>query len=373
MNEPLSKIPDGMRYYFGAEARLRRALEDTIMQVFDGWSYEEIITPSVDYLALFERGMGHEAASRAFRFTDRDGRLLALRPDVTSSVARAAATLFAPRARPLRLCYAASVFQHQSHSHAEWRRESTQLGCEFIGPGAEVADLEMLAIATEIFERLELQAQYRITINSVEVFNGIAERLGLDADARETLRHLTDIRDTAELQRFLRSTEAGDEERTAFSRLMQLPGKGEILARARRIITNKRSVEALSALENLWRVIERLGLSEVFEIDLGDVSGLDYYTGLTFKIYVRGAGTRIGGGGRYDSLTENFGRREPAIGFMLDLNALTEILMRGGARRPAADAGLEAAPVAGQEPSDIFLEARRRRRENERVKVLTKR
>src|SRR5215210_8445693 len=152
MNEPLSKIPDGMRYYFGAEARLRRSLEDTIMQVFDGWSYEEIITPSVDYLALFERGMGRDAAERAFRFTDRDGRLLALRPDVTSSVARAAATLFAPRPRPLRLCYAASVFHHQSPSHAEWRRESTQLGCEFLGEGAGVAEIEMLAIATEIFE-----------------------------------------------------------------------------------------------------------------------------------------------------------------------------------------------------------------------------
>lgn len=87
MNEPLSKIPDGMRYYFGAEARLRRSIEDTVMRVFDGWSYEEIITPSVDYLALFERGMGRDAAEQTFRFTDRDGRLLALRPDVTSSVA----------------------------------------------------------------------------------------------------------------------------------------------------------------------------------------------------------------------------------------------------------------------------------------------
>src|SRR5215210_2953394 len=202
MNEPLSKIPDGMRYYFGAEARLRRSLEDTIMKVFDGWSYEEITTPTVDYLALFERGMGREAAQRTFRFTDRDGCLLALRPDVTSSVARAAATLFAQRARPLRLCYAASVFQHQSHSPAEWRRESTQLGCEFIGQDAGIADIEMLAIVAEIFEQLDLQDRYRITINSVEVFNGNAAGLDLDRRGREKLRHLIDIRDDAEVQRF---------------------------------------------------------------------------------------------------------------------------------------------------------------------------
>ncbi len=135
MSEPLSKVPDGVRYYFGAEARLRRAVEDTAMAVFAGWSYEEIATPAVDYFALFDRGMGHGEAQRAFRFTDTDGRLLALRPDVTSSVARAAATLFAARPRPLRLCYAANVFRQRPRSHADWRREWTQLGCELIGAG----------------------------------------------------------------------------------------------------------------------------------------------------------------------------------------------------------------------------------------------
>jgi ATP phosphoribosyltransferase regulatory subunit len=133
MVEPLSKIPDGVRYYSGAEARLRRGVEDAVMGVFAGWSYKEITTPCVDYLALFERGMGYEQAHQAFCFTDTDGRLLALRPDVTSSVARAAATLFADRPRPLRFCYASQVFRQQPLSHARWRRESKQLGCELFG------------------------------------------------------------------------------------------------------------------------------------------------------------------------------------------------------------------------------------------------
>ena len=88
--EPLSRIPTGMRYYFGPEARLRRTVEETAMNIFDGWSYEEITTPTVDYYSLFEHGMGRVEAHRAFRFTDTDGRLLALRPDVTSAAARAA-------------------------------------------------------------------------------------------------------------------------------------------------------------------------------------------------------------------------------------------------------------------------------------------
>ena len=113
MPEPLSKIPNGLRYYSGQEARLRRTIEETAMSVFDGWSYEEIITPTLDYYSLFERGMGPSEAHHAFRFTDTDGRLLALRPDVTSGIARVTATLFANRPRPLRLCYAAPVFRQQ--------------------------------------------------------------------------------------------------------------------------------------------------------------------------------------------------------------------------------------------------------------------
>src|SRR3979411_1710531 len=96
----LSRIPSGMRYYIGGEARLRRAVEDTAMSVFDGWAYEEVVTPSVDYYALFEQGMGHTEAHRAFRFTDSDGQLLALRPAVTSAVGRAAGALVGGGARP---------------------------------------------------------------------------------------------------------------------------------------------------------------------------------------------------------------------------------------------------------------------------------
>src|ERR1700730_8928831 len=318
----LSRIPSGMRYYIGGEARLRRAVEDTAMSVFDGWAYEEVITPSVDYYSLFEQGMGHAEAHRAFRFTDTDGQLLALRPDVTSSVARAAATLLADGSRPLRLCYAAPVFRQQQQSHAEWRRESTQLVCELIGAGGAAADLEVLAIAAEILSRLGLREKYRITINSVEVFNGIAEGLGLNEESRERMRALIDTREARELQRFLHSYAISEQEQTVFAQLTQLTGKREILSQARSVITNQRSVAALDELEAHWRVIEALGLNDSFDIDLGDVSELDYYTGLIFKVFIQGAGARVGRGGRYDRLIGNFGSSEPAIGFILDLDAL---------------------------------------------------
>jgi ATP phosphoribosyltransferase regulatory subunit len=322
-----SRIPAGMRYYIGAEARLRRTVEDVAMSVFEGWNYEEVITPSVDYYDLFEQGMGQREAQRGFRFTDNDGRLLALRPDVTSSVARMAATLLSERPRPLRFCYAAPVFRQQTQSHAEWRRENTQLGCELIGAGGKPADLEMLRLAAEILSRLNLQSRYCITINNVEIFNGVAAQMNLTLAAREQLRRLIDTREAAELQRFLQNYESA-----AFSQPTQLTGKREVIETARRLITNERSVAALDSLDELWTEIESLNLQDSFEIDLGDVSSLDYYTGLSLKIFVHGAGTSVGRGGRYDGLTGSFGRAEPAVGFVLNLDALTEVLGRKGAQ-----------------------------------------
>jgi ATP phosphoribosyltransferase regulatory subunit len=319
-----------MRYYIGAEARLRRMVEDVAMSVFEGWNYEEVITPSVDYYDLFEQGMGQREAQRGFRFTDNDGRLLALRPDVTSSVARMAATLLSERARPLRFCYAAPVFRQQTQSHAEWRRENTQLGCELIGAGGKSADLEVLRLAAEILSRLNLQSRYCITINNVEIFNGVAAQMNLETPAREQLRRLIDTREADELQRFL--TNYGNGETRAFAQPTELTGKRNVIEAARRTITNQRSVAALDSLDELGTEIESLGLEDSFEIDLGDVSSLDYYTGLSLKVFVHGAGSSVGRGGRYDGLTGSFGRAEPAVGFVLNLDALTEVLGRKAAQ-----------------------------------------
>ena len=318
----LSRIPPGMRYYVGAEARLRRKVEDVAMFVFSRWSYEEITTPAVDYYPLFEHGMGVKEAQRSFRFTDNDGRMLALRPDVTSTVARAAATLLIDADRPLRLCYAAPVFKQQYHSSAEWRRESTQLGCELIGDGSVSADMEVLLLAAAVLKQIGLANRYCITINDVEIFNGLAEQFSLNEVEREEIRRLIDSRAAPEVNSCL----ADLNQRTVFSDLIHLRGKGDVLTRALRLNSNVRSMAGLSRLTDIWQAIEANGLSDVFEIDLGDVSNLDYYTGLNFKVFVNGAGSRVGGGGRYDRLIENFGAAEPAVGFMLSLDGLVDVL-----------------------------------------------
>ena len=368
MSETLSTIPAGMRYYSGSEARLRRALEGVMISIFDGWSYEEITTPTVDYYSLFEHGMGHHQAHYAFRFSDTDGRMLALRPDVTSLVARAAATLFAERQRPLRFCYVAPVFRQQPRSHAEWKRESTQIGGELIGGNSDAADMEILGIICEVLERLELDRRCSMTLNDVEVFNGIAEQLKLGSEARDEMRELVDARNAADLERFLAHHSSAADAR-ALAQLIRLSGKRKILSEARRLITNPRSSLALDRLERLWSVIEALQLADRFEIDLGDVSRLDYYTGLTFKIYISGAGTRVGSGGRYDGLTASFGKAEPAVGFVFELDMLTEVLRQGFDESSLIKQSTAATKLSGQNLRDLFTAARRKRATGERIVI----
>ena len=369
MSELLSKMPTGMRYYSGSEARLRRTIESTLVSIFDGWSYEEITTPTIDYYSLFERGMGRSQAHHAFRFSDTDGRMLAIRPDVTSLVARAAATLFAERDRPLRLCYVAPVFRQQPRSHAEWRRESTQIGCELIGANSSAADMEVLAIVSEVLERLKLDCDSVITLNDVEVFNGIAEQLKLTSEARGEMRDLIDTRNAYDLEGFLAGY-SHEPDAPAFAQLFQLSGKRNVLTDARRMITNPRAQAALSRLECLWSVIESLDLEERFEIDLGDVSRLDYYTGLTFKTYVSGAGARVGSGGRYDSLTASFGKPEPAVGFVFELDTFTEVLRaRASESTGVSSSPVEGGQLTGSNLGDLFIAARKKRDLGERVVI----
>ncbi len=365
---PLSEIPSGFRCYSARDARARRGIELIAMSVFEGWSYEEVITPTVDYYSLFEAGMGPVEAQRTFKFADGNGRLLALRPDVTSGMARAAATRFARRARPLRLCYAASVFRQLPTTHANSRRETTQIGCELLGRNSIAADLEILTIAVEVLQQLNLDAQFVITINDVEIFNGIAEYLALEPDARKQLRELVNIRAIAELKGFL-SSYAPPSVCASFADLIQLSGKHEIFPRARSVITNTRSCVALDRLENLWQVIEALGISARFEIDLGDVSRLDYYSGLTFAIYCAGAGARIGGGGRYDNLTAKFGKAEPAVGFVLDPDAIADVLKVQEIPGPKDDPDPTRLASSGGDVATLFGKAIAARRSGSRVLI----
>jgi ATP phosphoribosyltransferase regulatory subunit len=323
MSSSLSRIPSGVQYIFDDEVRARRWIERQLMSVFEGWSYSEIILPIFDYADLFALGMGKEQAEMTYRFTGRDGKLLALRPEMTSLVARTVATRFGNRPRPVRLSYSGEVFRWDEPRGGR-QYEFHQIGLEHIGSDRLEADTEVLVIAIEALRRLGIE-HFTITLGHADFFNGIAGRLALDENARRSLREAIDRKDTAQLKAFLEA-HTDEANHDALLSLVVLAGKRDTIEQARALVSNDKSRAALDDIERVCQITEALGIAAYIDIDLGDVGGLDYYTGLTFKIYAPGLGTAVGRGGRYDRLLENFGIAEPAVGFSLCLDWLAQLL-----------------------------------------------
>lgn len=367
MSSSLSKIPPGVQYIFDDEVRVRRWIEGLIMEVFAGWSYSEIILPIFDYADLFAFGMGKQQAEMTYRFTGRDGKLLALRPEMTSLVARTVATRFRERERPIRLSYSGEVFRWDEPRGGR-QYEFHQIGLEHIGSRRLEADTEVLVIAIELLRRLGLEG-FTITLSHVDFFNGIAERLALDDDRRRQMRELVDRKEVEQLDTFLEEY-ADEVDRQAFCRLTTLAGKREIISEARTLVTNEKSAAALDDLSRVYQIAAEIGIDSYIDIDLGDVGGLDYYTGLTFKIYAQGLGTALGRGGRYDQLLAQFGYPEPAVGFSLCLDWLAQLLASGVNRMAVAEPNNAVQLSATGDIVSAFKQANCLRAEGRKIKIV---
>src|SRR5581483_9617957 len=366
MSSDLSKIPSGVRYFFDDEVRLRRSIEQEVMSVFFGWSYAEVMLPVFDYQDLFTRGMGRARASKTYRFTDREGSLLALRPDLTSLVARTVATRFAERPRPLRLCYTGEIFRFDE-PRAGRQYEFHHLGIEHIGSDRLEADIEVLLIAIESLWRLGVD-DFRITIGNAEFFNGIVQRLQLDESQREKMRTLVDSRNLSELVAMVASL-TDQKHAAALGQLMRLSGKRDIIEQAQGLVSNDKSVAALNDLRSIFDIAAALDIARYIEIDLGDVGGLDYYTGLTFHIFVPDFGVAVGAGGRYDQLIGNFGRSEPAVGFSLCLDWLAQLLANRGSADNRTGKQRSVILNSANDLVSTFLEAKRTRLAGKSVEI----
>jgi ATP phosphoribosyltransferase regulatory subunit len=367
MSSQLSKIPPGVQYIFDSEVQVRRLIERKVMDVFAGWSYSEIILPIFDYADLFELGMGKEQAQMTYRFTGRDGRLLALRPEMTSLVARTVATRFRSSPRPIRLCYSGEVFRW-NEPRAGRQYEFHQIGLEYIGSDRLEADTEVIVVAIEALSQLGLQ-DFTITLSHVDFFNGVAERLQLDDEQRRQMRELIDHKDCDGLAAFLKrcaEPECGEE----FCQLVMLAGRREVLDRARCVVSNQKSLAALEDLERIYQIAEEINVGKYIEINLGDMCGLDYYTGLTFKIYVPGLGAALGSGGRYDNLLGKFGSPEPAVGFSLCLDWMAQLAGPRLKSELAASSNQAIKLSAAGDLVSAFKQAKRLRESGQKVQIV---
>jgi ATP phosphoribosyltransferase regulatory subunit len=160
-----------------------------------------------------------------------------------------------------------------------------------------------------------------------------------------------------------------NEHAEGLGRLMKLSGSREIIESARTLVSNEKSQAALDHLQSIFEVATALDIDRYIDIDLGDVGGLDYYTGLTFHIYVPNLGVAVGAGGRYDQLIRNFGRSEPAVGFSLCLDWLAQLLGKTKSGQARVLASENVILNSTDDLASTFLEAKRLRLAGKAIEI----
>ena len=313
-----SQLPKGAKLYLPDEAAQKRAVEERVLSVFRRWGYREVVTPSYEYFDVVALGTDHDLQEQMFKMVDREsGRLLALRADVTPQIARIVATRMREEPKPLRLAYLANVFRYDE-PHVGRYREFYQAGVELIGLPNPEADAEMIAMTVEAMGALGL-AEFQLDVGQADFFRGILDDLGADAATARRLRTALMRKDVSELERQVAELGAPATVTELLLALPTLYGRGDVLDRAGRLVKNARSEDALANLAEVHRLLRLYGLADSVLLDLGEVRGFDYYSGVHFEAYASRLGASLAGGGRYDQMLGRFGYDCPATGFALEI------------------------------------------------------
>lgn len=316
--------PNGVNDILPSECSTKKGIESTIWSVFTSMGYREVETPTFEYYDCYNGSNGQISQETMFKFFDEQGRILALRPDFTTSIARMAATKEADKTLPLRYCYTGSVFRAEQTEGAR-QREFTQSGIELIGSLSPAADAEVIAAAIEAILAVGIE-DFSMEIGQVAFFNGLVEQAGLDEELTEKLRERIDSKDSVGIKTIVSKLSIDTDIKNLMIELPYLFGAEDTLERA-----NVKGLNATSkaALENLRRIYELLclyGFEKYISIDLGMLQSIDYYTGSIFKCYTHGVGFPVCAGGRYDNLMSKFGKDAGAVGVALGINRIMSAL-----------------------------------------------
>lgn len=315
---PESDLPKGVKDFLPLKAAKAEYLQQCLQRVYSAWGFRPVITPQLEYLDVLERGLGEGLRERTFRFDDRQsGRLLAFPPDMTPQIARIAATRMSALPLPLRLSYSGRVLRH-TEQQAGKDRDIFQSGVELIGLDSPEADAEMIAMAVEALSAVGAQ-EFTVDIGQVEFFRGVMSGSTLDKVLADRAADAILRKDTSELMLLLEDAELDDAAKEEILALPKLYGGREVLDRADAVVRNDRSRRALENLDQVLDVLDVYGVLDHVTLDLGELRGLNYHTGITFQGFLTGVGRTVCSGGRYNNLTENYGFAAPATGFTFSL------------------------------------------------------
>ncbi len=313
-------LPEDIADVLPAQARKVETLRRSILDLYQSYGYELVAPPILEFLDSLLTGTGSDLNLQTFKLVDQlSGRTLGLRADITPQVARIDAHLL-NRAGVTRLCYAGSV-AHARTPIGSSSREQLQLGAEIYGCANWEADFEAMTLLLKTLDLAGLKKVY-LDLSHAGILTGILADQKLDKEAIEALYGLLQSKDRPRLAQWATCLPAKITE--ALMALTELNGScAEVLAKAKNVLPKHAAInQALSDLERLVAASITISSGLELSIDLADLRGYQYHSGVMFAAYVDGLPQPIARGGRYDQVGQAFGRSRPATGFSLDLLTL---------------------------------------------------
>jgi len=317
----------GFRDVLPAEAAEREVVARRFAETTSAWGYELVETPIVEDLVSLEAAAG-DLDGIAFRLVDSDGRLLALRPDMTVPIARLVASRMAGESGPLRFRYAAEVFREHESLRGQMRGFS-QLGVELVGEGGPAADAEVVAVMVEGLDGVGI-SDFTVGVGTVAVLHALVAAADADAAWGRSVLEAAHNRNLVGLDELARA--AGDERvARALRAVPRIRGGAEAIDACRAATDGLGCEDALDDLSATWELLVAAGVSDRVVIDFSVMRAFDYYTGLVVEAFAPGLGLPLGGGGRYDGVLAAYDSPSPAAGFALGLERVMIALVEQGA------------------------------------------
>ena len=326
MKKKLLHTPEGVRDIYNGECAKKLYLQNTIHETLKSYGYADIQTPTFEFIDIFSSERGSVASNTMYKFFDREGYTLVLRPDMTPAVARAVSKYYMDEHMPVRFCYMGNTFVNHAE-HQGKLKEITQIGAELIADNKSDADAEVIAMTIDSLLKCGLD-EFQIEIGHVDYFHGLMEAAGLDEEAINELMTLLSNKNFFGVEELITSSNVPSEVREIFDKLPELTGSIEVINKARSLFTNELINNALDRMEKVYELLSIYGFEKYISFDLGIIANFDYYSGIIFRGYTYGTGNPIARGGRYDNLLSQFGKDAPSIGFAIDLDQLLIVLNR---------------------------------------------
>ncbi|MCC8142155.1 MAG: ATP phosphoribosyltransferase regulatory subunit [Lachnospiraceae bacterium] len=360
--------PDGVRDIYRDEYDRKHVLEERIDQTMKSFGYHPIQTPTFEYFDIFGSEIGTTPSQDLYKFLDRDGNTLALRPDFTPSIARCAAKYYMDDNIPVRFCYNGSTFTNSS-SYQGYLRETTQSGAEMIGDGSVSADAEMIALIVEILRSAGLH-EFQVSVGHVDFLKGLFEVSHLGEEVEEKIRTLLLNRNFYGVEDLIASSGLNDDLIWLFGLLKDVMlTKDKLQEAGKRAEAYPMISAALRRLEQLEDLLRVYGVEQYVFYEMAMVPKLHYYTGIIFSAYTFGSGEAVVKGGRYDNLLSAFGKSAPAIGFAVVIENLLNALQRQNIRIPCEDDTIWIV-YCPERQADAIAEAKKMRENGESVELM---